>query len=80
MVKTEVGAVLHNTDNGATFSTNLVGARIWKDIAKGLTENEIIDEVSSEFGVARDQVCGDVEEFLKDLEQKGLLLADATEA
>ena len=72
-VQTEAGAILQNTDNGASFSTNLVGARIWKHLTNGLTENEIVDQVSAEFGVAKGQVCGDVQEFITSLKHASLL-------
>ena len=75
-VQTEAGAILRNINNGATFSTNVVGARIWQHLAKGLTEDEIVDRVSTEFGVVREQVSCDVEEFLKGLKQTGLLQED----
>ena len=78
-VQTEVGAVLQNTNNGASFSTNLVGARIWKHLTKDLTEDEIVDRVSTEFGVAKDQVRHDVKEFLVGLKRAGLLQKDASE-
>jgi hypothetical protein len=77
-VQTEVGTVLQNTDNGASFSTNLVGSRIWKSITKGLTKHEIVDQVSAEFGAPREQVFRDVEEFVKTLKQAGLLQEDAS--
>jgi hypothetical protein len=73
VIQTEAGAVLQNTDNGATFSTNLVGATICKYLTKGLTRNEIIHEVSIQFAATRDEVCRDLEEFVERLKQTGLL-------
>jgi hypothetical protein len=73
VVHTEAGAVFQKTDNGATFSTNLVGARIWKHLTHGLIEDDIVERVSAEFGVARDQVRGDAEQFLEELKRMGLL-------
>ena len=72
-VFTEAGAVLQNTENGGTFTINAVGANIWRQLTKGATKNEIVERVSTEFGVKRDEVCRDVEQFLRELEQKGLL-------
>ncbi len=66
-VRTEAGAVLLNTDNGATFSTNVVGATIWECIEQGATKDEIVDRVCSKFDMARDAVSRDVEEFLSSL-------------
>jgi hypothetical protein len=79
-ISTEAGAVLQNTCNGAAFSTNAVGARIWKDLAKGLPADEIVNRISSEFGVEREQVCKDVAEFLQRLKQAGLLQQESSHA
>lgn len=70
---TEAGAVLQNVENGAMFTTNLVGAKIWRHLTKGATKDEIVDRLSSEFNVVKDQIHCDVDEFLLRLEQKGLL-------
>jgi Coenzyme PQQ synthesis protein D (PqqD) len=77
IVRTEVGAVLQNTENGATFSTNDVGARIWIHLTHGLSEAETVDRVAVEFRAPRDQVCGDLEAFIRKLKQTGLLQDDA---
>jgi len=73
---TEAGAVLHNTANGATFTINSMGAKIWRHLTKGATKDEIVDRLGSEFGVSRDQIYGDVDEFLTGLEQRDLLQKD----
>jgi hypothetical protein len=78
-VQTEAGAVLQNVENDATFSTNRVGAAIWQHLTNGLNQDEVVDRVSSEFGVAREQVCGDLVEFLEKLQQTGLLEKDIKE-
>ncbi len=80
VIFTETGAVLQNTENGTAFSTNLVGAKIWQDLTKGVTKDEIVDRLCSEFNVASDMICRDMDEFLSGLEQKGLLQKDVSEA
>ncbi len=80
VIQTEAGAILQNTDNGATFSTNFVGSRIWGHLTKGLTQDEIVDQVSTEFRAPRDQVCGDVEKFLEGLEQTGFIQKEVNNA
>jgi len=72
-VFTEMGAVLQNTDSGATFSINLVGSTIWRHLTTGLTRDEIVARLSFDFGMAKDRVSSDVDKFLRSLEQKGLL-------
>jgi hypothetical protein len=79
-VFTEAGAVLQNTENGATFTINPMGAIIWRQLTAGATKDEIVDRVSIEFGAERDQVCRDVEEFLTGLELKALLHKDVSKA
>jgi hypothetical protein len=73
VVFTESGAVLQNTENGSTFGINHVGAAIWQHLANAATKDEIVDRLCSKFGVDRDQIRRDVDEFLAGLEQKGLL-------
>ena len=72
-VFTETGAVLQNTNDGTIFSINLAGSKIWRQLTQGTTRDEIVDQLSVQFGVSRDQVSCDVDEFLRRLEQKGLL-------
>jgi hypothetical protein len=75
-VFTEMGAVLENTVNGETFSVNLVGSTIWRHLSRGATRDEIVNQLCSQFGVTRNRICLDVDEFLLGLEQKGLLQTD----
>lgn len=79
-VFTEGGAVLQNTENGATYSINPTGAYIWRHFTEGATKDDVVNRVSAEFGVEREQVCRDVEEFLVELEQKDLLHKEASKA
>jgi hypothetical protein len=80
VVFTEEGAVLQNTDNGATFTINSMGANIWRQLINGATRNEIVERVSTDFGAKRDEVCRDVDGFLTELEQKGLLQKEPIQA
>lgn len=73
VVFTETGAVLQNTENGSTFTINTMGTNIWRQLTKGATKNEIVQRISTECRVNKEGVCRDVEEFLRELEQKGLL-------
>jgi hypothetical protein len=72
-IRTEVGAVLQNTQNGATFSINLVGARIWDHLTQGATKDEVVDLLCSQFAVAKADIYRDVDEFLTGLQEGGLI-------
>jgi len=73
-VFTEAGAVLQDTKNGASFTINVVGSTIWQHLTEGATRDQIVDRLSSEFSVTKDQIKGDVDEFIEKLQELGLLL------
>ena len=67
------GAILLDVQQGQIFNVNLVGSRILELLAAGTSEPAIADAISKEFGVSRDTVTKDMQEFLLALEQRGLL-------
>lgn len=60
--------------SGMMHQLNLVGGRIWALCDGSRTVEEIADALADEFDVARTEVAGDVQEFVKDLQQRGWLL------
>jgi DNA-binding FadR family transcriptional regulator len=64
--------VLIDTNRGVTFGANIVGAKIWKKFQEGTSIGQIIDEISSEFGVSRDVVREDLRGFLASLKRHEL--------
>lgn len=78
VVLTETGAILRNGENGATFSTNLVGARIWEQLTAGASKDDIVNRICSEFLVASKQANCDVEHFIRNLRDNDLLPARTT--
>jgi len=70
------GAILLDVQQGQIFNVNLVGSRILELLAAGTSEPAIADAISKEFGVNRDTVTKDMQEFLLALEQRGRLEAD----
>jgi hypothetical protein len=60
-----------STDN--MIALNETGAFIWRCIARGATVTECVDEFSSATDMPLDVAERDVDEFLQDLQRRGLL-------
>lgn len=67
------GAVVLDILHGQMFRLNLVGSRMLELLKQGHTEKEITEQLSQEFGVAREIVASDCKEFLAHLENHHLL-------
>jgi len=67
------GVVFLHVGRGDVFSSNRIGARIWR----GLTGREPLGAVTAgiarEYGVGQEQVQRDAAEFLADLDARGFL-------
>lgn len=61
------GAVLLDIRQGQMLRLNRVGSRILELLKLGYPESRITDEISREFGAARDTVEIDLREFLSQL-------------
>jgi hypothetical protein len=75
--ETQDGSVLLDIRQGLCFSINPVGSRIWSMIQEGQSFDGIVDSLTTEFGVPRQQICTDVMEFATMLQEHGLLLSGA---
>jgi Coenzyme PQQ synthesis protein D (PqqD) len=58
------GAVVLDIRQGEIFNLNPVGSRILELLKNGLTEFEVIKQISQEFCVDREMVAQDVHEFV----------------
>jgi len=58
------GAIILDIRQGQMFNLNFVGSRILELLKAGTADRAIVDAISQEFGVRRDLVASDVEEFL----------------
>jgi Coenzyme PQQ synthesis protein D (PqqD) len=67
------GAVVLDILHGEMYRLNLVGSRMLELLKDGFTNAQIADAVSRQFGVARETVAADLEEFLQHLEKHKLL-------
>ena len=72
------GGVLLDIEKGVCYSLNLVGAKTWLAIesARGqATFEDIVDTLVPQFTVPLEQLVRDIDEYLRDLEKKGLIKA-----
>jgi len=70
------GGVLLDIEKGLCYSLNLVGAKIWLAIEAGnvkTTFEHIVNALEPQFTVRREQLVQDIDEYLRDLEKKGLI-------
>lgn len=66
-------AVILHLDNGVYYGLNEVGTRIWQLAQEPRTVARIVDIVSEEFEVGRDECARDVEDLLDALVARGLV-------
>jgi hypothetical protein len=73
------GAVLLDIDRGLCYGLNAVGGRIWQVIEAGQgrsSSDDIVEALAQEFTeVPREQLMTDVDNCLRDLENKALVMA-----
>jgi len=67
------GGVLLNIRHGQMFTLNIVGSQILRMLERGWSENKIVEEISSKFGIRSDIVERDVREFLDCLQKHRLV-------
>lgn len=67
------GAVVLDILHGQMFRLNLVASRMLDLLKQGRTETETAEQISQEFGVDREIVVSDLQEFLAHLEKHHLL-------
>jgi Coenzyme PQQ synthesis protein D (PqqD) len=67
------GAVVLDILHGEMYRLNFVGSRMLELLKQGCTNAQIADAISREFGVARETVTADLEEFLQHLAKHKLL-------
>ena len=65
--------VLLDLESGVYFGLDNTGKRIWEAIGKGLTLRETVAVITSEYEVDEAQAQEDVNDFVRDLVERGLL-------
>lgn len=69
------GGIVLDIDRGQIFNFNLVGSRIFELLKSGLSDAQIVKNVSQEFEVNEDVAEADLEEFLETLKDHRLVEA-----
>jgi len=62
--------------SGMMHQLNLVGGKIWALCDGSRDESAIVDLIAAEFEASREELAGDVNEFIADLLQRGWLRHD----
>lgn len=66
-------AVLLSLDEGCYYGLDELGTRIWKLIGQELNEEQVAAAIVEEYDVDPEQARRDLDAFLGDLEQSGLI-------
>jgi hypothetical protein len=79
--QSEDGAVLLDIRQGLCFSLNVVGAKVWEKLEArqtGMTLSQLVSELAPHFTVSVDQLKADLQEYLRELEAKGLITTNGS--
>jgi coenzyme PQQ synthesis protein D (PqqD) len=71
---TDDGVVMVDVSSGKIFQSNPIGSRIWIKLQGGTPVARIVDEISAEFRVPREQVEAEVQEYIQSLTTGGLIV------
>lgn len=71
--KTEDGALVLAIHTGKVLRLNPTGSLVFEQLQGGATEPEIIDAITKRCGISSEVASQDLCEFLKELEQLGLV-------
>jgi len=66
-------AVLLSLDEGTYYGLDELGTRIWKLINQDLDSEQVVAAIVEEYEVDTEQARNDLDAFLSDLEQSGLI-------
>jgi hypothetical protein len=72
------GMVLFDAASHQIFTSNRLGARIWCALAQGKSLDDIVSEISAEYGVPNATVRNDARRFLAELHRHGLMRLEPT--
>jgi len=66
-------AVLFDPDSGDAFGLNPIGVHIWKRLDGNHAVKDILRDLQEGYEDVPDEAAGDLQEFLEDLVQRGLV-------
>ena len=67
-------AILINLSTGIYYSLDDTAGLIWSYVEHGTTAETIVDALCAQYGLQRDAATADVEKFVNELKEEGLLL------
>lgn len=73
------GCVLLDTERGVFYGANTLGSKIWELILQsphGVTVESLLERMTAEVEIPREQFARDLEEYLQNLTTQGLLMKD----
>jgi hypothetical protein len=73
------GAVLLDIDAGMCYSLNPVGTKVWEAVESGqghATCGDVLDALAQEFTIPRERLASDIDNYLRELEQRGLVASE----
>jgi hypothetical protein len=69
------GEIIALEARGSTYvAANGAGTLLWRVLTAGTTREALVDELVTTYGITREQAGGDIDVFLCQLEEQGLLL------
>ncbi|OUR93614.1 hypothetical protein A9Q84_19285 [Halobacteriovorax marinus] len=70
----DIVVLMKMDDSSSFFKINGVAAEVWELIDSGLSVKEVIDKLTAEYNVSREQLQGDVNSLLTNLLEKELAI------
>lgn len=70
-------AVLLHAETGVYFGLDAVGTRIWALLSGGMGDEEIFSRLSDEYAVDTTELRMDLDHFLSQLKERGLITRSA---
>jgi hypothetical protein len=67
--------VMMSITRGEYFGLDLIGSRIWEILKQPVTIEALIEQLLTEYEIDRETCSRDVMDFLKQIQEKGLLLS-----
>lgn len=69
------GAVLIDVRQGIIFSLNVTGSRVWSELERGRSAEQIAHGFADAYGVPREQALADILALIRQLEDKHLVVS-----
>ena len=74
----ESGLVIFNPESGDTCIIDEIGVSLFKAMGDGATLDAIVDTLLLEYAAPREEIYHDVEEFLNQLKEQGIVISCAS--